>query len=102
VGRRALSGKIAEPAGEPSLAGISSPPEDKAIHLIAQRAMSQTGGSTVVEVKGSHAVYVSQPNAVAAVIQAAADRERRQAVGIVSSPNANRRSRGPSGLRPND
>jgi hypothetical protein len=31
----------------------------------AQRAMSKRAGSTVVEVKGSHAVYVSQPQAVA-------------------------------------
>jgi hypothetical protein len=27
----------------------------------AQRAMSKRAGSTVVEAKGSHAVYVSQP-----------------------------------------
>jgi hypothetical protein len=30
-------------------------------------------GSTVVEVKGSHAIYVSQPKAVAAVIEKAAE-----------------------------
>jgi hypothetical protein len=34
--------------------------------------MSKRAGSTVVEVAGSHAVYVSQPNAVAALIQKAA------------------------------
>ena len=34
----------------------------------AQRAMSKRAGSTVVEAKGSHAVYVSQPQAVAAII----------------------------------
>ena len=34
--------------------------------------MSKRAGSTVVEVKGSHAVYVSQPDAVAALIQQAA------------------------------
>ena len=38
----------------------------------AQRAMSKRAGSTVVEVKGSHAVYVSQPAAVAALIEKAA------------------------------
>jgi pimeloyl-ACP methyl ester carboxylesterase len=38
----------------------------------AQRAMSKRSGSTVVEVKGSHAVYVSQPQAVAALIEKAA------------------------------
>jgi hypothetical protein len=34
--------------------------------------MSKRAGSTVVEVKGSHAVYVSQPSAVAAIIEKAA------------------------------
>ena len=29
----------------------------------AQRAMSKRAGSTVAEVQGSHAVYVSQPQA---------------------------------------
>jgi hypothetical protein len=38
----------------------------------AQRAMSKRAGSTVAEVKGSHAVYVSQPQAVAAIIAKAA------------------------------
>ena len=38
----------------------------------AQRAMSKRAGSTVVEVKGSHSVYVSQPQAVAALIEKAA------------------------------
>jgi hypothetical protein len=38
----------------------------------AQRAMSKRAGSTVDEVKGSHAVYVSQPKAVAALIAKAA------------------------------
>jgi hypothetical protein len=34
--------------------------------------MSKRAGSTVVEVKGSHAVYVSQPQAVALLIEQAA------------------------------
>ncbi len=38
----------------------------------AQRFMSKRAGSTVVEVAGSHAIYVSQPNAVAKVIESAA------------------------------
>jgi len=38
----------------------------------AQRAMSKRAGSTVVEGKGSHAVYVSQPQAVADLIEKAA------------------------------
>jgi len=39
----------------------------------AQRAMSKRAGSTVVEVKGSHSVYVSQPKAVADLIAKAAN-----------------------------
>jgi len=38
----------------------------------AQRGMSKRAGSTVVEVKGSHAIYVSQPGAVAKLIEEAA------------------------------
>jgi hypothetical protein len=34
--------------------------------------MSKRAGSTVAEVNGSHAVYVSQPHAVAAIIAKAA------------------------------
>jgi predicted RNA binding protein YcfA (HicA-like mRNA interferase family) len=34
--------------------------------------MSKRAGSTVVEVKGSHAVYVSQPQAVTSIIVKAA------------------------------
>jgi hypothetical protein len=37
----------------------------------AQRFMSQRAGATVVEVAGSHSIYVSQPNAVAALIEMA-------------------------------
>jgi hypothetical protein len=38
----------------------------------AQRLMSKRAGATVVEVKSSHAVYVSQPQAVAHLIEKAA------------------------------
>ena len=38
----------------------------------AQRFMSERASSTVVEAAGSHAIYVSQPNAVAAIIEKAA------------------------------
>ena len=46
---------------------------DKMIPPDAQRAMAKRAGSTVTEVAGgSHAVYVSQPEAIAAVIEQAA------------------------------
>lgn len=46
--------------------------DDKMIPPPAQRFMSERAGSTIVEVAGSHAIYVSQPNAVAALIEKAA------------------------------
>ena len=64
-GLEALSGAITQPAWrtKPSWYLVST--DDKMIPPDAQRAMSKRAGSTVVEVKGSHAVYVSQPQAVA-------------------------------------
>ena len=38
----------------------------------AQRQMSARAGATVEEAAGSHAIYVSQPEAVAAIIEKAA------------------------------
>jgi pimeloyl-ACP methyl ester carboxylesterase len=46
--------------------------EDKMIPPPSQRAMSKRAGSTVVEVAASHAVYISQPAPVAALIEQAA------------------------------
>jgi pimeloyl-ACP methyl ester carboxylesterase len=68
----ALSGTINEAAwrNKPSWYLVAT--EDKMIPPDAQRAMSKRAGSRVVEVKGSHAIYVSQPAAVAALIEQAA------------------------------
>jgi len=70
-GLEALAGTVSEAAWrtKPSWYLVST--EDKMIPPAAQRAMSKRAGSTVVEVKGSHAVYVSQPQAVAALIEKA-------------------------------
>jgi pimeloyl-ACP methyl ester carboxylesterase len=67
----ALEGQITEPAwrNKPSWYLVTT--EDRMIPPPAQRSMSQRAGSTVVEVKGSHAIYVSQPAAVAALIRQA-------------------------------
>ena len=46
--------------------------EDGMIPPPAQRSMSERAGSTVEEAAGSHAIYVSQPAAVAALIEKAA------------------------------
>ncbi len=71
-GLEALNDAVTEPAwkAKPSWYLVST--EDRMIPPDAQRAMSKRAGSTVAEVKGSHAVYVSQPKAVAALIAKAA------------------------------
>jgi pimeloyl-ACP methyl ester carboxylesterase len=71
-GLEALNGAVSEPAwkSKPSWYLVST--EDRMIPPDAQRAMSKRAGSTVTEVSGSHAVYVSQPQAVAAIIAKAA------------------------------
>ena len=46
--------------------------EDRMIPPPAQRFMSKRAGAMVTEVPGSHAIYVSQPAAVAALIEQAA------------------------------
>jgi len=68
-GLEALSGKISEPAWKSKPSWYLIATDDKMIPPDAQRSMSKRAGSTVVEVKGSHAVYVSQPEAVAALIE---------------------------------
>lgn len=46
--------------------------DDRMIPPDAQRLMAKRAGATVVEVPGSHSVYVSQPQAVASLVQKAA------------------------------
>ena len=71
-GVNALSGKISAPAWRTKQSWYLVTTEDKMIPPPAQRFMSKRADSTVVEVKGSHAIYVSQPGPVAALIEQAA------------------------------
>ena len=71
-GVEALSGTISEPAWKAKPSWYLVVTEDRMIPPAAQRAMAKRAGSAVVEVKGSHAIYVSQPAAVAALIEQAA------------------------------
>ena len=71
-GVEALSGTISEPAWKAKPSWYLVVPEDRMIPPAAQRAMSKRAGSAVVEVKGSHAIYVSNPEVVAALIEKAA------------------------------
>lgn len=72
-GVQALSGAVSEPAwkSKPSWYLVST--EDRMIPPDAQRAMSKRAGAKSGEVRGSHAVYVSQPGAVASLIEQAAN-----------------------------
>jgi pimeloyl-ACP methyl ester carboxylesterase len=71
-GVEALGGRVTEAAwkAKPSWYLVST--EDRMIPPDAQRSMAKRAGSTVIEVNGSHAVYVSQPRAVADLIEKAA------------------------------
>jgi pimeloyl-ACP methyl ester carboxylesterase len=68
----ALSGSISEPAWKTKPSWYLIATEDKMIPPPAQRQMATRAGSSVVEAAGSHAIYVSKPEAVAALIAQAA------------------------------
>jgi pimeloyl-ACP methyl ester carboxylesterase len=70
-GLDALNGAVGEPAWKNKPSWYLVATDDKMIPPAAQRFMAERAGSTVVEVAGSHAVYVSQPDAVAKLIEAA-------------------------------
>jgi pimeloyl-ACP methyl ester carboxylesterase len=71
-GLDALNGVVTEPAWKTKPSWYLVSTEDRMIPPDAQRAMSKRAGSTVTEVNGSHAVYVSRPKAVAEIIAKAA------------------------------
>ena len=71
-GLDALNGAVSEPAWRQKPSWYLVATDDKMIPPDAQRAMSKRAGSTVAEVRGSHAVYVSEPEAVASLIAKAA------------------------------
>ncbi|AWS45487.1 alpha/beta fold hydrolase [Streptosporangium sp. 'caverna'] len=68
----ALGGAVTEPAWRHRPSWYLVATEDRMIPPPAQRAMAERAGASVVEAIGSHAVYVSQPAAVANLIRQAA------------------------------
>jgi len=70
-GVEALSGAITQPSWRTKPSWHLVTTEDKMFPPDAQRAMSKRAGSTVVEVKSSHAVYVSHLQVVARLIEQA-------------------------------
>jgi len=71
-GVEALQGAVGQPAWKSKPSWYLLTTEDRMIPPAAQRAMSGRAGSTVVEVRASHSVYVSQPQAVVDLIAQAA------------------------------
>ncbi|HEX4683594.1 MAG TPA: alpha/beta hydrolase [Gemmatimonadaceae bacterium] len=71
-GPDALNGTVTEAAWRTRPSWYLVATDDRMIPPDAQRLMSKRAGATVVESKGSHAVYVSRPDVVAALIKQAA------------------------------
>jgi pimeloyl-ACP methyl ester carboxylesterase len=71
-GLEALNGAVSEPAWRTKPSWYLVATDDRMIPPPAQRQMSARAGASVVEAKGSHAIYVSQPEAVATLIEKAA------------------------------
>ena len=68
----ALGGTITDPAWRSKPSWYLVTTDDKMIPPSAQRTMSARAGANVTEVAASHSVYISQPAAVAALIEQAA------------------------------
>ncbi|MGH9948708.1 MAG: alpha/beta hydrolase [Pyrinomonadaceae bacterium] len=75
-GVEALSGTITNAAWHDKPSWYLRVTDDRMIPLPAQTVMSERAGSTVVEVPGSHAIYVSNPEAVASIIKSASTRAK--------------------------
>jgi pimeloyl-ACP methyl ester carboxylesterase len=75
-GVEALNGTVTEPAWRIKPSWYLVATDDRMIPPVAQRAMSDRAGSTVIEQAGSHSIYVSQPHATAELIKHAAREAR--------------------------
>ena len=71
-GVNALGGTISEAAWRIKPSWYLVATDDRMIPPPAQRAMAERTGASVIEVPGSHSIYLSQPTAVAGLITQAA------------------------------
>jgi pimeloyl-ACP methyl ester carboxylesterase len=71
-GVNALAGSVSEPAWRTKPSWYLVATEDRMIPPPAQHQMATRAGSTVAEAAGSHAIYISKPEVVAALIVDAA------------------------------
>ncbi|WP_351235910.1 alpha/beta hydrolase [Streptomyces sp. NPDC002133] len=69
----ALGGAVSEPAWRTKPSWYLVATDDRMIPPPAQRAMAERAGASVTETPGSHAVHVSRPDTVAALITQAAE-----------------------------
>ena len=71
-GLDALNGEVTNPAWKVKPSWYLVATDDQMIPVPAQRMMANRAGAKTADQAGSHAVYVSQPKAVAAIIEDAA------------------------------
>jgi pimeloyl-ACP methyl ester carboxylesterase len=71
-GVKALEGAVTEPSWRKKPSWYLVATDDRMIPPPAQQMMAKRAGATIVESKGSHAIYVSRPDAVASIIKSAA------------------------------
>jgi pimeloyl-ACP methyl ester carboxylesterase len=72
-GLEALNGAVTRPAWKTKRSWYLVATDDRMIPPAAQRFMSARAGSVVFEERGSHSIFMSQPQAVAALIQRAVE-----------------------------
>jgi pimeloyl-ACP methyl ester carboxylesterase len=75
-GVEALAGKVTVPAWKSKPSWYLVATDDHMIPPPAQQQMAKRAGATVVEAAASHAVYVSKPEAVARLIEQAAEAKK--------------------------
>ncbi|WP_307270922.1 alpha/beta fold hydrolase [Labrys wisconsinensis] len=75
-GLDALNGAITEPAWKSRPSWYLVATDDRMIPVDVQRMMARRAGARTADHAGSHAIYVSQPAAVAKFIEAAASQTR--------------------------
>jgi len=71
-GVEALAGTVEEPAWRTKPSWYLVATDDRMIPPPAQRMMAERAGSTTVEAEGSHSIFMSHPEKVAALIEQAA------------------------------
>jgi pimeloyl-ACP methyl ester carboxylesterase len=86
----ALAGTITEPAWRTKPSYYLVTTDDRMIPPPAQRSMAERAGSAVVEVPASHSVFLSHPDAVAALIQTALNETAATQVGARPAGNSTR------------